>query len=139
MNELNPALISAVSALVGATIPTVVGYFNNKASNKHMLKLKEIEFKAQCKKEENEELRKEKERDNDKQDKLSESKKSLYLELVLSLQSVMNEINSENLKSFQLLINKISVLGDVAVAESANTYPNSTPKCDTHQIKRLIV
>ncbi|HHK8521672.1 TPA: hypothetical protein ACX3FU_004450 [Vibrio parahaemolyticus] len=122
MDELDPALLSAVSALVGATIPTVVGYFNNRASNKHLLKLKEIELKAQREKEEADELRKEKERNNEKQDKLSESRKVLYLELVLSLQNLMNKINGENLKSFQLLINKISVLGDVQVAESANKY-----------------
>ena len=87
------AIISASSALLGALIPTIITYLNNKEQN-------ELELKRD----------------------LLNNQKNAYKQLMLSLQKLINNFTDDDFKELQKAIIEFSIYGDNLSSKAMNIY-----------------
>lgn len=92
-DTLLTAVIAALSALSGSLIPTVVGYLNNN-------KQREFEFKKA----------------------LFDKQTDIYLELMLSLQEMVNTRSNEQFIALQQVALKVAIFGDDKTSKAFNKY-----------------
>lgn len=97
MDDINIkiALIAAGSALIGALIPTLIGYITTRQQNKFELS----------------------------QD-LLQKQKEVYWELIESLQDIINVTQNEQFLNLQKSVLKVSMYGDNVTALALNKYFN---------------
>ncbi|MDO9615917.1 MAG: hypothetical protein Q7J86_15510 [Bacteroidota bacterium] len=91
--EVFISIIAASSALLGALIPTVIGYINKQKQNQFELTKT-----------------------------LLERQKDIYWDLMVSLQNIINNTTNETFIELQKSVNKISVYGDNETSKALYQY-----------------
>jgi hypothetical protein len=91
------AVIAGSSALLGALIPTLTGYLNDREQRKF-----------------------------EKQKALFDKQRQIYAELIISLQQIINsQTSTEDFLTLQRSVLQVSIYGDNATSKSTNDYYNA--------------